>query len=62
MPMLLGLFGSVGLRLLWIFVIFPYNPTIEFLGLSYPVISFIMSILFFAYYRIVVNRLEYNKP
>lgn len=57
-PMVLGLFGSVVLRLSWIYFILPSNPTVTFLGLSYPVISFIMSTLFFIYYRIVVKKVE----
>lgn len=46
LPMMLGLFGSVVLRLSWVYFVFPMNPTISFLGLSYPVISTIMSVLF----------------
>ncbi len=56
-PVALGLFGSVVLRLSWIYLIFPLNPTITFLGLSYPVISTIMSLLFAIYYRCEINRL-----
>lgn len=57
-PVLLGLFGSVILRLSWIFFIFPTNPTITFLGLSYPIISAIMSILFTIYYKIEIKKLD----
>lgn len=57
-PVLLGLFGSVVLRLSWIFFVFPHNPTISFLGLSYPVISAIMSILFTIYYKREVKKLD----
>lgn len=57
-PVLLGLFGSVVLRLSWIFFVFPINPTITFLGLSYPIISAIMSVLFIVYYKIEIKKLD----
>ncbi len=57
-PMVLGLFGSVGLRLFWIYVILPLNPTEKMLGISYPIISLIMSVLFFLYYKYEIKNLE----
>lgn len=59
-PMLLGLFGSIVLRLSWIFFLLPYHNSITFLGLSYPVISAVMSTLFVIYYRIVLKETEKN--
>lgn len=36
-PMLASLVGSCALRLVWVHVIFPYNPTPAFLFISYPI-------------------------
>ncbi len=37
LPMIISLLGACGLRLLWIFFVFPYNPTLEFLYWAYPI-------------------------
>lgn len=52
-PMLIGLFGSIVVRLTWVYVVFPWNPTIEMLALSFPVIMSILSVIFYFYYKIV---------
>ena len=57
-PMIITLIGVVGLRFLWVLVIYPLNPTIHFLGLCYPVSSFIMSIIFVLYYRREIRQLD----
>lgn len=41
--MMLGIIGVIGIRLLWIYVIFPLNPTLLMLYISYPV-SWIVTI------------------
>lgn len=43
-PMILAIIGTVGTRIVWIFLLFPHNRTLAFLFLSYPV-SWIFSIL-----------------
>lgn len=50
-PMIFTLLGIVGIRVIWVVFIYPLNPTIHFLGISYPLSSFIMSIVFSLYYR-----------
>ena len=50
-PMIITLVGVVGLRFLWVLLIFPLNPTIHFLAACYPISSFIMSIIFIIYYK-----------
>lgn len=43
-PMILAIIGTVGTRIVWIFLLFPHNRTLAFLFLSYPV-SWIFSIV-----------------
>lgn len=50
-PMLLTLVGVVGVRLVWVIVLLPINPTIEFLGACYPFSALLMSIIFTIYYK-----------
>lgn len=35
-PMVLSIIGTVGIRILWIYVFFPLNRTLDFLFISYP--------------------------
>ena len=60
-PMIITLVGVVGLRFLWVLVIFPLNPTIYFLGACYPVSSIIMSAIFIVYYRCEILALQEKK-
>ena len=55
-PMIITLIGVVGLRFLWVLIIFPINPTIQFLAMCYPVSSFIMSVVFLIYYKKEINK------
>ena len=43
-PMVLAVIGTVGTRIVWIFLLFPHNRTLSFLFISYPA-SWIFSIL-----------------
>ena len=56
-PMLLTLGGIVGIRVIWVLAIFPMQPTIQFLGLCYPISGLIMSIVFGIYYKREVSKL-----
>ncbi|ONI46082.1 hypothetical protein AN641_00335 [Candidatus Epulonipiscioides gigas] len=49
-PMILTLIGVIGIRVIWVLIIFPLNPNIYFLGICYPVSSLIMSIIFTLYF------------
>ncbi len=43
-PMILSIIGTVGTRIVWIYGIFPYHRTLDFLFISYPV-SWLLTIL-----------------
>ena len=43
-PMLMSIIGTVGTRIVWIFLLFPQNRTLAFLFISYPA-SWIVTIL-----------------
>ncbi len=53
LPMLVSLLGGCGLRLLWIFVFFPKNPTLIYLYYAYPISWTITFIVLFVCYFIV---------
>ncbi|OON95687.1 MAG: hypothetical protein ATN31_10630 [Candidatus Epulonipiscioides saccharophilum] len=61
-PMIITLIGVVGLRFIWVLLIFPLNPTIQFLGYCYPVSSFIMSIIFIVYFAKEFKKLKSPEP
>ncbi len=54
-PMIISIVGTVGLRILWIYFIFPYRRDMTFLFASYPV-SWIGTCLMQAICYIVINR------
>ncbi len=56
-PMLLTLVGVIGVRVLWVLVIFPLGESIYLLALCYPVSAVLMSIVFTLYYRHEVRQL-----
>lgn len=43
-PMLMSIIGTVGTRIIWIFMLFPHNRTLSFLFISYPA-SWIITII-----------------
>lgn len=63
-PMILCLIGTVGVRILWIFLFFPHHRTLRYLFISYPV-SWIATILMqLAYFFIIRKEIhrELNAP
>ncbi len=54
-PTLLNVFGICAPRLIWVFVVFPMNPTFDFLHLCYP-ISWIISTIFQGFYYLHTRR------
>lgn len=57
LPMLVSLLGGCGLRLLWIFVFFPKNPTLIYLYFAYPISWTITFIVLFVCYFIVRKQI-----
>lgn len=57
LPMLVSLLGGCGLRLLWIFVFFPKNPTLIYLYYAYPISWTITFIVLFVCYFIVRKQI-----
>ena len=58
-PMILSIVGTVGLRIVWIFLLFPHNRSLDFLFISYPaswIITFIMQIICFYFVRKKVHQ------
>ena len=45
MPMIVSTIGACGLRILWIFTIFAWNPTLGTLYVSYPITWFITAVV-----------------
>lgn len=58
-PMFITLMGSCGLRLLWVFVFFPKNPTLLYLYWAYPISwTTTFFILFVCYFIVKRNILK----
>lgn len=57
LPMMVSLLGGCGLRLLWIFVFFPHNPTLIYLYYAYPISWSITFFVHFACYFIVRRQI-----
>ena len=58
-PMLLSIIGTGGVRILWIFVLFPRHRTLGFLFISYPVswlATIVMQVICFYFVRKKVHR------
>ncbi len=58
-PMLLSIIGTVGVRILWIFVLFPRHRTLGFLFISYPVswlATIVMQVICFYFVRKKVHK------
>lgn len=58
-PMLLSIIGTVGVRILWIFVLFPRYRTLGFLFISYPVswlATIVMQVICFYFVRKKVHK------
>ncbi len=50
-PMLLTIFGTVVLRVIWVFAIMPFDPSLEHLLLVYPVTWLITATMFTIYHH-----------
>ena len=53
-PMVLSIIGTVGVRILWIYVFFPHNRTLHFLFISYPgswIITILMQVVCYYFVR-----------
>lgn len=53
-PMILSIIGTVGIRVLWIFVFFPHNRSLSFLFISYPaswIATIVMQVLCYYFVR-----------
>ncbi|MDO4547529.1 MAG: MATE family efflux transporter [Clostridia bacterium] len=49
-PMILTCFGICVLRVSWVLVAVPFNPSVEMVALSYPITWVVTSVLFIIYY------------
>ena len=54
-PMILCLIGTVGVRIIWIYLFFPHNRTLGYLFVSYPV-SWIATILMQLVYYFIIRK------
>ena len=53
-PMILSVVGTVGTRIVWIYLVFPYHRALDFLFISYPVswlLTIIMQVICFYFVR-----------
>ena len=50
-PMMLTIFGTVVLRVIWVFAIMPFDPSLEHLLLVYPVTWLITATMFTIYHH-----------
>lgn len=58
-PMILSVIGTVGTRIVWIYVIFPYHRSLDFLFISYPVswlLTIVMQVICFYFVRKKVHN------
>lgn len=58
-PMILSIIGTVGLRIVWIFGIFPAHRSLKVLFISYPaswIFTIVMQVICFWFVRRKVHR------
>jgi len=58
-PMILSVIGTVGTRIVWIYVIFPCHRSLDFLFISYPVswlLTIVMQVICFYFVRKKVHK------
>lgn len=63
-PMLLSIVGTVGTRIVWIFLFFPHHRALDFLFVSYPVswiITILLQVICFFFVRRKVHRMLTKK-
>lgn len=56
-PMVISVVGIIGIRVLWVYKIFPAYGTLTSLGYCYPVGAVVLSLSMVAYYRYVQKRM-----
>lgn len=56
-PMVISLIGACGLRILWIYFIFPLNPSLFMLYLAYPISWALTVIALFIAYKFILRHL-----
>lgn len=59
-PMLLSVIGTVGVRIFWIYCVFPYHHSLDVLFISYPLswlVTVVMQVICFYFVRKKVRRL-----
>lgn len=56
-PMLLTMVGVVGLRIFWVKILLPLNPTMHFMIACYPTSAVLMSVIFIVYYKFYLKHL-----
>ena len=64
-PMILSIIGTVGMRILWIFVFFPQNRSLFFLFISYPgswIATIVMQVVCFFFVRRHLRRRIVRTP
>lgn len=61
-PAVLSIFGVCGLRLVWIFAVFPLYNTLEAIMVIYPITQAIASVSHFVCYCIVRRRIQRSAP
>ena len=64
-PMILSIIGTVGTRILWIFVFFPQNRSLFFLFISYPgswIATIVMQVVCFFFVRRHLRRRIVSNP
>lgn len=60
-PMIISLLGGCGLRLLWIYLVFPFNPTLMNLYWAYPISWSITFFVHFTFYFIEKKKILKNQ-
>ncbi len=50
-PAIIQVFGVCGIRIVWMFVVVPLNPSVELVCLGYPVSWFLTSLTLFVFYK-----------
>ncbi|MBE5785588.1 MAG: MATE family efflux transporter [Clostridiales bacterium] len=56
-PMIVTILGACGLRVVWVYLVLPLNPTFFMLFLSYPITWTITSLTHFVFYTFTKKRL-----
>lgn len=63
-PMILSIIGTVGTRIVWIFMLFPQHRSLEFLFISYPaswLFTIVMQVICFYFVRKQVHAAFFDK-